>query len=799
MVDPVGPDFREGALAPFFLFLRYIPQMRLGNRLVLAAALVWLAATVLSATTRQTSAQTVAQPSAPGPSSVVSPAVPAGAERAPTDYVGSKTCAACHEAEHVQWRQSLHVQMTKPLVEATILGDFRPETKFADHGRSYEFGTSAEGRPFMRVSFGGREPESYNVDYTLGAKRYQGYLSTLPDGRIYVLPAFWHVASRRWVDWKEITPIPDGAHNLKQIWNANCFNCHATNLAQGFDVPSKTYKTTWTELGIGCEACHGPGRAHVTLMHEWQENPATKPAYDSNAKDRDLGSLLKIFSPRAATPRQVYDTCAYCHGNKDSSFVGFRAGDRYEDYALPFLISAPIPDTDLQGEFWPDGRPNRFNRPQALTLTGCFKAGAIACTNCHAAHGSPNPFSLKVNINEGRTGDRVCTQCHTGPTNRPEARGLGLALKSGDEQPPERVKLVGSRPADSPASLTPWTDTELERHTYHKASSAGSRCIGCHMSDVNWRLLIRRRDHTFQPPVPEMTASVGVPNACTTCHDDRTPEWAATQMDAWWGDAERRRALVSLADTMYRAGSGDRSVIPALTRLAVDRTQGALVRASAADFVRRLSTGDAASATAQSQTSFGVSAPGATSSAPETPPEPLSRPIVNALAGAAADPEPMVRAAAVRALGALGRQEIVIAAVLARLVDDARVVRATAAEALLALGVVALPGRAGEALARAQDDLALSLQMFPDSAERHTERGWLEVERGRVQAAHEALDAAIHLEPASARPVVLKGVLAARDKRFAEAVELWKKARTLEPSYPNIDALIAEAEKRKVP
>ena len=47
------------------------------------------------------------------------------------------------------------------------------------------------------------------------------------------------------------------------------------------------------------------------------------------------------------------------------------------------------------------------------------------------------------------------------------------------------------------------------------------------MSDVNWRLLIRRRDHTFQPPVPEMTAAFGVPNACTTCHDDRSPEWAA--------------------------------------------------------------------------------------------------------------------------------------------------------------------------------------------------------------------------------------------------------------------------------
>ena len=96
-------------------------------------------------------------------------------------------------------------------------------------------------------------------------------------------------------------------------------------------------------------------------------------------------------------------------------FVGFKGGDRYEDYALPFLISEPIPDNDLQGEFWPDGRPNRFNRPQALTLSGCFKAGAIACTSCHVAHGSRNAFSLKVNINQGRNGDALCTQCHSTP------------------------------------------------------------------------------------------------------------------------------------------------------------------------------------------------------------------------------------------------------------------------------------------------------------------------------------------------------------------------------------------------
>jgi predicted CXXCH cytochrome family protein len=797
MVDSAGRIFVEGGVGPLFLFSGFILlRMRLGNlvhrsfggggRLVLAAALVWLTVTALSAAVRQTSPIASTQAPISSQASISSPASPDGAMRAPADYLGSKSCEPCHEAQYAQWQRSLHIKMTKPLADATIVGDFRPGVKFADHGRSYEFGRSADGRPFMRVSFGGGAPETYDIDYTLGAKRYQGYLATLPDGRIYVLPAFWHVESRRWVDWKEITPIPDDAHDLRQIWNANCFNCHATNLAPGFDVPSKTYKTTWTEMGIGCEACHGTGRTHIALMKEWDANPSARPSYDRSANNRDLGTVLKIFSPRTAAPRQVYDTCSYCHGNKSNVYMGFRAGDRYEDYALPFFISAPIPETDFQGEFWPDGRPNRFNRPQALTLSGCFKAGAIACTNCHVAHGSRNDFSLKVNITQGRTGDLVCTQCHTGPTAPASVAAVREPL------------LVGSRaPTGQTAATPPWNDAELERHTFHKASSAGSRCISCHMSDVNWRLLIRRRDHTFQPPVPEMTVAVGVPNACTTCHDERTPEWAAKQMDAWWGDGERRKAAVSLADTMYRAGSHDRSVIPTLARLAVDRTNGALVRASAADFIRQLAAGGAGESTAQSQTSFGKGRPNASQTVPEVPAAPLPIETVNALVGAAADPEPMVRAAAVRALAAAGRRDVVVAAVLARLVDQARVVRAYAADVLLSFGIATLPGRAGEALARAQDDLATSLGMFTDSAAQHTELGWLEAERGHATTAREALDAAIHLEPTYARPVVIKGVLAARENRFGEALELWKKARSLEPSYPNIDKLIEEAERRK--
>jgi predicted CXXCH cytochrome family protein len=657
--------------------------------------------------------------------------------------------------------------MTKPVAEATIAGDFRDGTKFADHDRAYTFGMKG-GKPFISIAFGGRAPETFAVDYTLGAKRYQGYLSMLPEGRIYVLPVFWHVASQRWVDWKEITPIPDGAHEIRQIWNQNCFNCHGTNIVQGYDIAAKQYRSTWTEMGIGCEACHGPGREHVALMEAWEKDPASKPKYDNSSRNRQLSDTLKIFSTRSSEPRRIFDTCSYCHGNKNNVFVGFKGGDSYSDYAMPFLISEPLPDHDSQGEFWPDGRPNRFNRPQALTLSGCFKAGAVTCTNCHVAHGSRNEFSLKVNINQGRNGDALCTQCHTQPT---------------------------------------YAGAPLKQHTFHAPESTGSRCINCHMSDVNWRLLIRRRDHTFQPPVPENTARFGIPNACTTCHDNRSPEWAARQMDEWWGNRERRAAAEFLADTMYRAGSGDGSTLPALAKLAVDRSQGLLVRASAAEYVARLvaeqrgggGPGPARTASPQTQTSFGTGMTPRTAGTVRPPsiPAVVTPAITNAMIGAANDPEPIVRAAALLALGTIGDRDRVIAPVLARLVDRSRVVRAKAAEALVAFGIVELPGRAGEALRQAQEDYVVGLDAFPDVASNHAAKGWLESERGNVMVARDALNKATAVEPNYAFPWVVKGVLLAREGKFGDALEMWKKARSIEPSYPNIDQLIAEGEKRK--
>ncbi len=197
-----------------------------GNRaigvrpLLLVAAALLVTSTWLTARRAEVATAQVTPPDAP-------------AAAATGDYVGSRACQTCHREAYERWESSLHIQMTRPVAEAAVLGDFSRAARLTAHGRSYVFGRR-QGKPFVTVRAEGRAEQTYQVDYTLGAKRFQGYLSTLPDGRMYVLPVFWHVETRRWLDWKETTPIPDGAHDMKQIWNVNCFNCHATNLDRGF-------------------------------------------------------------------------------------------------------------------------------------------------------------------------------------------------------------------------------------------------------------------------------------------------------------------------------------------------------------------------------------------------------------------------------------------------------------------------------------------------------------------------------------------------------------------------------------
>ena len=158
----------------------------------------------------------------------------------------------------------------------------------------------------------------------------------------------------------------------------------------------------------------------------------------------------------------------------------------------------------------------------------------------------------------------------------------------------------------------------------------------------------------------------------------------------------------------------------------------------------------------------------------------------------------MVRIAAVRSLGIVGG-DAAAAPLIARLDDPSRVVRAKAAEALLGLGVVQLPGPAGAALSHAQAEYGESLRAFPDSAADQASLGWLQASLGLTANATKTLQIAVSLDPNDPRPLVYLGVMVAKAGRYQDAIAAWQQAKKLNPNYPNIDRLISEATARVSP
>ena len=169
--------------------------------------------------------------------------------------------------------------------------------------------------------------------------------------------------------------------------------------------------------------------------------------------------------------------------------------------------------------------------------------------------------------------------------------------------------------------------------------------------------------------------------------------------------------------------------------------------------------------------------------------------VVNALIGAASDPEPLVRVMAVRAL-AVVKDPRAIPVIGAHLTDDARLVRVAAAAALMSRNVIKLDGAASAVLARAQGEWADSLRTFNDDSPDQATLGWLESSLGDTAQAITDLRSAVTIDPRNPTPYVYLGVLAARAGRFDEALQQFKKAKTIAPSYQNLDRLIAEAQKR---
>lgn len=414
--------------------------------------------------------------------------------------------------------------MLQRATRAAVAGDF-DQSALRLRGRDYRLRRAGDAFYVTESQLTGA-PVERRVEYTLGSRRIQHYLTTVDRGRIVVLPPTWDVQRREWFDSVEIIRPDEGDTRIVQQWNKNCVGCHVSEQDNGYDPETRTYHTTWRDEGTTCERCHGPGRAHVERA---------KAAPTQAIETRPTASADDIT--RQTAERRTA-TCAQCHSLRDVVAPGFRAGDRYDDFFVLKLEYTPRKEQDPI--YWADGRPRRFSNDAAgFWQSQCHLRGNATCVTCHDPH-APN---VDEHAALAPANTALCTRCHD---------------------------AIGR---------------DVTAHTKHAAGSSGSACVECHMPREVVSIKAAIRDHSISLPAPENTAAFGIPNACTTCHTTKPAAWAAAAAARWWPQ-NRRAAMVARARAFTAGRAGRADALPALLAIARDDAAAPAVRANALGYLR---------------------------------------------------------------------------------------------------------------------------------------------------------------------------------------------------------------------
>jgi predicted CXXCH cytochrome family protein len=449
---------------------------------------------------------------------------PAGAAGSPS-YAGAAACATCHANVTHVWTSSRHSKMVQPATAAGVVGDFA-RGQVTLRGSVYRFRVQA-GAYYITESYLTGKPQEHRIQYTLGNRRIQHYLSTLPDGRIVVLPPTWDVLRKNWFHNLDIDDPEEAPGVQVQIWNKSCYSCHVSQQEKNFNAEKNAYETKWLDFGINCERCHGAAAEHAAFY----TNPAHqgRPAHDV------------VVQTRLSAARNTA-ICAQCHSFRDIFVDGFAAGDDYYDHFLPILEFA-LP----QGEdpaYWPDGRPRRFSTDAfGFWQSECYLKGGATCLDCHVV---PHNTDIDKNPQLRPDANALCSRCH---------QAIGNAVA---------------------------------QHTHHAERSTGSSCVECHMPRTVLSIKAQIRDHAMSIPVPENTIHHAIPNACNECHKDRDARWALARMNEWYGDQSRQK-LIRRADAFSDARNGEPGAAAPLLAILNQASEGALVRANAVGYLSRFS------------------------------------------------------------------------------------------------------------------------------------------------------------------------------------------------------------------
>jgi predicted CXXCH cytochrome family protein len=458
---------------------------------------------------------------------------------APT-YVGGTACSECHAEQDRLWRGSDHELAMQEANKNSVLGNFDNVT-FRYAGITSTF-FKRDDKFFVRTDGPDGKLADFEIKYTFGVTPLQQYLVEFPRGRFQALSIAWDTrpkeqGGQRWFHLypKERVTHTDELHwtGPRQNWNFMCADCHSTNLKKNYDPTRREYHTTWSEIDVSCEACHGPGSRHVVwAKHEegWKKIDTRSKGLVVSLDERK--DVKWVHDPHSDTPKRnpprdtetEIQVCAHCHSRRAQLFDDDQPGQPLMESYLPSLL--------VEGRYYADGQlDGEVYVYGSFLQSKMYKAG-VTCSDCH----DPHSLALK------ETGNRVCLQCHESE------------------------------------------EYETAKHHFHRPGSAGANCVDCHMPARTYMVVDPRRDHSFRIPRPDLSVKIGTPNACNNCHDDKSAAWAAAKVRDWYGHAPE--GYQQYAEALHAARAGAPDAESRLLTLLRDQEQPAIARATAAVALR---------------------------------------------------------------------------------------------------------------------------------------------------------------------------------------------------------------------
>jgi len=435
-------------------------------------------------------------------------------------YQTSRTCAPCHPDHAKSFGRTFHRTMTQKATPGSVLGKFDGVPFEVLGVRSTP---SREGDRFFLETTHPKTGEltRFEIVRTVGSRRMQQYVMKEGDRHLR-LPIAWSIDQQRWFHLSEAFFHPDGEpfHQNTAVWDLNCIFCHNVKPNPRLAVDGSMASEV-AELGIACEACHGPGEEHERRMR----SPGRRYAFHLTAPVDPT-----IVNPARIEKMRSVQVCGHCHGqrlpaDRDQIMEIYKKGDPYTPgenlarFFVPVDRETRVGDFRFAPRFWSDGSPRlTAYEYQGLLRSRCFQKGEMTCVSCHSMHSGDPHGQLRPDL----PGNRMCTQCHGAFT------GGGLAA-----------------------------------HTKHLPKSTGSTCVSCHMPEEVYGIMSWHPTHEIRSPDPARSAAAEKPDACTACHTGRSRKWAAAKSVELWprlregGGGTVRGALFDAPEIPRALFSGD--------------------------------------------------------------------------------------------------------------------------------------------------------------------------------------------------------------------------------------------------